>query len=73
MMATVLEAGNLLVTLLSTANNMIASAGQVSQIIAAAQQQGRTELTPEEWAVVQGADDLARQQLVAAIAKALAK
>lgn len=72
-MGTTLEALNLLVTMTSTMNNMMASAGQISQILATAQQQGRTQLTPEEWAVVQGADDMARQQLVAAIAKALAK
>lgn len=70
-MGTTLEAVNMLVTLMGTANNMIASAGQISQILATAQAQGRTQLTPEEWAVVQGADDAARQQLVDAIAKAL--
>ena len=36
-------------------------------------EEGRTELTPSEWAIVQDADDLADSKLAAEVAKAKAE
>lgn len=58
---------NTLASLLQVAMNGLAAATQVSAIIAKAQAEGRTELTPEEMATIKGADDAARAGLVAAI------
>lgn len=40
---------------------------QISQLVKSAQAAGRTDFTPEEWAVITGEDDAARQRLVDAI------
>lgn len=61
-----------LLDLTQTLINLSQQAQQVSGIIQKAQTEGRTTLTPEEWAVITGADDAARAQLVAALQKALA-
>lgn len=69
----VILAINELVALTTTISNAVASAGRISAIIQRATAEGRTTLTPDEWAVVTASDDAGRQALVAAIAKALAK
>lgn len=45
---------------------------QISQLVKAAQAEGRDTLTPEEWAAVTEPDDAARARLVEAIEKAKA-
>lgn len=47
--------------------NLTAAAGKVSALIAQARSEGREELTDEELAGLQGADDSARDHLVGAI------
>jgi len=44
-------------------------AAAISSLVARAQSEGR-DLLPEEWAAIQGDDDKARADLVAAITKA---
>lgn len=66
-----LAALNTLITLTTTLARLSESAQVVSAIIAKAQAEGRTDLTPEEWATITGADDAARQVLMQAIAQAL--
>ena len=51
---------------------LITNAQQISQLIQSAQANGQTNLTPEQWATVTGADDSAEAALVAAIAAAKA-
>lgn len=48
-------------------------AGHISSIIGKLAEEGRTELTPEEWATIVGDNAAARARLVAAIAAAEAK
>lgn len=62
-MSTVAAAVDLLVELL-------AQAGNISQIIQSAQAAGQTTLTVEQWAQITGADDSAEAKLAAAIAAA---
>lgn len=52
--------------LIALANN----AGKISQMIAKAQSEGRTELTPEEWDSIISDDDTARIRQIAALEKA---
>jgi len=54
---------NLLIALLS-------KSGEISLLIQKMQGEGRTKLTPEEWAALTTSDDVALQGLVDAIAKA---
>lgn len=51
---------------------LITNAQQISQLIQTAQAAGQTNLTPEQWATVVGADDSAEAALTAAIAAAKA-
>ncbi len=69
----VLEGVNALLTMLSTASNLMAQAQQVSALIQKAQSENRTTFTEAEWAIIQQFDDKARQDLVAAITAALTK
>ena len=46
---------------------LIDRAAAISQIIAAAQAAGRTDLTPDEWNTILSADDRARTSLINAI------
>lgn len=62
-----------LAALLNTVLNSVAQASQISQIIKGAQAQNRTTLTAEEWAIVDQANAQARQALLDALTKALAK
>lgn len=62
-----------LAELTATLGNLAASIGQVSEIIAKANREGRSELTPEEWGIVTASDDASRQTLLDAITKALKK
>ena len=59
-----------LVTVTSALGNLAVGAAQISAMIQKAQAEGRTEFTPEEWNVIQGADNAARSVLSDAIAKA---
>ena len=68
-----IEAVNSLLSLLTTASNLIANAQQVGALVQKAQSEGRTTFTEEEWKVIQGADSASRQTLVDAISKALLK
>lgn len=70
---TLLEAVNALVTLTTTATQFMTQAQQISQIVAKAQQEGRTQLTPDEWKVVTDSDTAARNALVEAIIAAKGK
>ena len=70
--ATVADAINILSTLLTTVTNAVANANQVSSIVVGAQQQGRTTLTDDEWALVNKANADSRQSLVDSINKAFA-
>lgn len=67
-----LAATNLLMELTQTLTNVAQQAGNVSAVIRTAQAEGRTTLTPAEWATIQAADDAGRQVLLASIQKALA-
>lgn len=51
---------------------LTSASATLAPIIKAAQAQGRTTLTPEEWAIITGNDDSAEAQLTAAIAAAKA-
>lgn len=62
-----IEALNALLALMNTAMNAMASAMEVSGIIAKAQGEGRTTLTADEMAAVKGIDDAARKLLAGAI------
>jgi len=66
----ILTAAGILNTLLSTATNLMANGSAISTLIAKAQTENRTTFTPDEWAVIVGADDAARKVLADAIAKA---
>jgi len=52
---------------------LLKNAGQISQLIQTAQTNGQTNLTPEQWATIVGADDSASAALTAAIAAAKAQ
>jgi len=68
---TVLEGVNTLLTLLTTATNMMAQAQQISALVQKAQSEGRTTFTDAEWGIIQQFDQNSRQALVAAITAAL--
>lgn len=68
----VVEAINILATVLNTVTNSVAQASNISAVIRQAQTEGRTTLTDAEWATVQAANASSREALVAAIQKALA-
>lgn len=51
---------------------LLNNAAQISQLIQQAQAAGQTNLTPEQWATIVGADDSAEAAVVAAIAAAKA-
>lgn len=68
---TVTDALSVLSTVLTTVSNSVAQATQISQIIAGAQAQGRTELNSDEWAIINSAQASTRAALVEAIKKAL--
>ena len=53
--------------------SLLSRASEISELIRAVNASGRTELTPEEWAVITNKNDEARQRLVEAIAAAKAK
>lgn len=52
---------------------LLKNAGQISQLIQTAQANGQTNLTPEQWATIVGADDSAEAALAVAIAAAKAQ
>jgi hypothetical protein len=52
---------------------LITKATEISTVVAKAQGEGRTTLTPEEWQSITAADDAARMGLVNAIAAAKAE
>lgn len=60
-----------LATLTNTISSLAAGAAQISALIQKAHAEGRTEFTPDEWAVIQGADTAARDVLADAIVAAL--
>lgn len=64
------EALGILAQLLNTITNSVAQANQISTIVAGAQSQGRTSLTPEEWGIVNQANAQSRAALVDSINKA---
>jgi hypothetical protein len=66
--AAIIALANVTSSLLILAQN----AQAISQLIQKAESEGRNTLTTDEWAVVTGADDHARQVLADAISKALA-
>ena len=51
---------------------LLNNAQQISQLVQEAQANGQTELTPEQWATITGADDSAEAALLAAISAAKA-
>jgi hypothetical protein len=51
---------------------LLNNASQIGTLIQQAQSNGQTNLTPEQWAQITGADNSAEAQLTAAIAKAKA-
>lgn len=51
---------------------LLNNASQISTLIQAAQAAGQTNLTPDQWATITGADNSAEAQLSAAIAAAKA-
>lgn len=63
----IIQAINLLLTLTSSLSTLAGQAGVISDMIQKAQAEGRTTLTPEEWATITVADDAARAELVKAI------
>ncbi len=65
-----IHALNVLLALMNTAMTAMASATQVSAIIKAAQDDGRTTLTADEMLVIKGIDDAARKVLTDAIEQA---
>jgi 3'-phosphoadenosine 5'-phosphosulfate (PAPS) 3'-phosphatase len=56
--------------LLTLTLELIKQAGSISTIIQQVQASGATTLTPEQWAVITGADDSADTRLLAALAAA---
>lgn len=70
---TIAEVIGLLLQLTQTLTQATANIQTISGVIQSAQAAGRTTLTPEEMAQVQGIDSAARAALVDAITKALAK
>ena len=69
---TIADAVSILATVLQTATNALSQAQQIGTIVQGAQQQGRTELTDGEWALVNSANVQSRAALVDAIQKVLA-
>lgn len=59
-----------LANITSSGITLLQQAQAVSQMIARANSEGRSEFTPEEWSLITGADDAARKALVEAIAGA---
>jgi hypothetical protein len=53
--------------------SLLSKTQEISNLIRAANAEGRTDLTPDEWALVVKADDDARSRLVQAILEAKAK
>jgi hypothetical protein len=51
---------------------LLGNAQKIGAILQTVQAEGRTTLTPEEWAAVTGADDSAEAQVLAAIQAAKA-
>jgi len=49
---------------------LLNNASQIGSLIQQAQANGQTHLTPEQWAMITGADNSAEAQLAAAIGKA---
>lgn len=49
---------------------LLNNAAQISALLQKAQSEGRDSLTTDEWDSITRSDDIAREQLVAAIAKA---
>jgi hypothetical protein len=72
-MMTIAELIGLLLQLTQTLTQATANIQTISGVIQTAQAAGRTTLTPEELAQVQAIDSNARQALLDAITKALAK
>jgi len=70
---TIAELIGLLLQLTQTLTQATANIQTISGVIQTAQAAGRTTLTPEELAQVQAIDSNARQALLDAITKALAK
>jgi len=68
-MGSILEAVNILSSVIGAANALMAQSAQISAMISKAQAENRTTFTPEEWAAITGADDAARKLLADAIAK----
>jgi hypothetical protein len=64
----VADAIEIMLELTTGGTNLVMLAGQVSNMIAAAQHEGR-ELTQADWDKLDAGDDLARLQLAQAIAK----
>lgn len=59
-----------LANITSAGITLLQQAQAVSDIIRRANSEGRSELTADEWALITGADDAARQSLEDAIKKA---
>lgn len=68
----VLAATNMLITIMRGLGNLAVQATSISQIIQTANSEGRSTLTPTEWATINQADDASKTLLLAAIQKALA-
>lgn len=58
----------MLANITSSGITLLQQAQLVSQLIQKANSEGRSTFTPEEWALISGADDAARKQLEEAIA-----
>lgn len=56
-----------LANITSSGITLLQQAQAVSQLIAKANAEGRSDFTPDEWALITGADDAARKMLVEAI------
>lgn len=60
-----------LAQLTDTLAHLAANASAISALLAKAKSEGREDFTPDEWAVITGADDAARAVLAGVIARAL--
>lgn len=65
-----IQAAGVLLNVVNTAMALLGNAQRVAALLQQVQKEGRTALTPEEWAVVIGVDDAAKQKLQEAIAQA---
>ena len=64
----VLNAVNVLLTLMSSFTTLATQVGQISDLIKKAKEEGRDTFTEAEWAVIVAADDAAKEELRKALA-----